>query len=75
MPSSGDLPDPEIEPTSLTSPALAGGFFFFFFLPLELPGKPFLPILPQANPLMYLNLRVPHLPCQPHRTVVMIKET
>ena len=26
MPSSGDLPDPEIEPTS-TSPALAGGFF------------------------------------------------
>ena len=27
MPSSGDLPDPGIEPTSLTSPALAGGFF------------------------------------------------
>ena len=25
-----DLPDPEIEPVSLTSPALAGGFFFFF---------------------------------------------
>ena len=23
----GDLPDPEIEPTSLTSPALAGVFF------------------------------------------------
>ena len=23
----GDLPDPGIEPTSLTSPALAGGFF------------------------------------------------
>ena len=23
----GDLPDPEIEPTSLMSPALAGGFF------------------------------------------------
>jgi len=23
----GDLPDPEIEPTSLTSPALAGRFF------------------------------------------------
>ena len=23
----GDLPDPEIEPASLTSPALAGGFF------------------------------------------------
>ena len=27
MPSSGDLPDPGIEPTSLVSPALAGGFF------------------------------------------------
>ena len=26
-PSSGDLPDHGIEPTSLTSPALAGGFF------------------------------------------------
>ena len=24
---SGDLPDPEIEPVLLTSPALAGGFF------------------------------------------------
>ena len=27
FPSPGDLPDPGIEPTSLTSPALAGGFF------------------------------------------------
>ena len=27
MPSSGDLPDPGIEPVSLLSPALAGGFF------------------------------------------------
>ena len=27
MPSSGDLPDPGMEPTSLMSPALAGGFF------------------------------------------------
>ena len=27
FPSPGDLPDPEIEPTSLMSPALAGGFF------------------------------------------------
>ena len=26
-PSPGDLPDPEIEPASLTSPALAGSFF------------------------------------------------
>ena len=27
FPSSGDLPDPGIKPMSLTSPALAGGFF------------------------------------------------
>ena len=27
FPSSGDLPDPGIEPMSLPSPALAGGFF------------------------------------------------
>ena len=31
----GDLPDPEIEPESLMSPALAGRFFT-----TELPGKP-----------------------------------
>ena len=27
LPTPGDLPDPGIEPASLTSPALAGGFF------------------------------------------------
>ena len=27
FPTSGDLPDPEIEPASFASPALAGGFF------------------------------------------------
>ena len=27
FPTPGDLPDPGIEPTSLVSPALAGGFF------------------------------------------------
>ena len=27
MPSSRDLPDPEVEPVSLVSPALADGFF------------------------------------------------
>ena len=27
FPSPGDLPDPGMEPASLTSPALAGGFF------------------------------------------------
>ena len=31
----GDLPNPEMEPTSPVSPALAGGFFT-----TELPGKP-----------------------------------
>ena len=36
FPSPGDLPNPGIEPMSLTSPALAGGFF----APTS-PGKPF----------------------------------
>ena len=35
FPSLGDLPDPRIEPTSLVSPALVGGFFT-----TEPPGKP-----------------------------------
>ena len=30
-----DLPDPEIEPTSLKSPELAGGFFFVFFFTIR----------------------------------------
>ena len=30
FPPPGDLPDPGIEPTSLVSLALAGGFFFLF---------------------------------------------
>ena len=34
FPPPGDLPDPEIEPTSLLSPALGGGFFT-----MEPPGK------------------------------------
>ena len=35
FPSPGDLPDPGIEPSSLVSPALGGGFFT-----TEPPGKP-----------------------------------
>ena len=35
LPTSGDLPNPGIEPTSLVSTALARGFFT-----TELPGKP-----------------------------------
>ena len=37
LPTRGDLPDPGIEPTSLVSPALAGGFFTTVS-----PGKPLL---------------------------------
>ena len=39
-PPSGDLPAPEIEQASLTSPALAGGF-----LALSPPGKPLFRLL------------------------------
>ena len=35
FPSPGDLPDPGLEPVSLASPALAGGFFT-----TEPPGRP-----------------------------------
>ena len=38
FPSSGDLPNSGIEPVSLASPVLAGGFFFFFFLIIVSPG-------------------------------------
>ena len=34
FPSPGNLPNPEIKATSLTSPALAGGFFFLPLVPL-----------------------------------------
>ena len=37
FPLPGDLPDPGIKPTSLMSPALAGGFFT-----TEPPGKPWI---------------------------------
>ena len=39
IPPPRDLPNPGVEPTSLMSPALAGGVFFFFFLPLVPSGK------------------------------------
>ena len=39
----GDLPDPGIEPISLMSPALAGGFFTTSTT-WELPGKPWNPV-------------------------------
>ena len=36
FPPPGDLPNPEVEPASLTAPALAGRFFT-----TEPPGKPY----------------------------------
>ena len=39
FPPLGNLPDPGIEPTTRTSPALAGGFFI-----TEPPGKPILTV-------------------------------
>ena len=52
MPFSGNLPDPEIELTSLASPALAGGFFT-----TKPPGKPqyriYIPILISSISVSY----------------------
>ena len=45
FPPPGDLPDPGIEPTSLASPALAGGFF-----KTASPGKPWVGPGSQTNP-------------------------
>ena len=59
FPPLGDLPNPGIEPTAPTSPALAGGFFT-----LALPGKPALdrrfPISFQM--LSFLSIDPPLLP-------------
>ena len=40
FPTPGDLPDPRIEPASLTSPTLASRFFT-----TESPGKPFVKVI------------------------------
>ena len=48
MPSSGDLPDPEIKPVSLKSPVLAGGS-----LPFVPPGK--LCAYVQTHQIVYIN--------------------
>ena len=51
--SPGDLPDPRIEPMSLVSPALAGGFFI-----AESPGNPkcaYTPILQYI--FVYLSVK------------------
>ena len=44
FPPPGDLPDPGIEPESLVSPSLAGGFFT-----TEPPGKPFSSMFPPKS--------------------------
>ena len=53
FPSPGDLPDPGVEPESLTSPAWQAGS-----LPLVPPGKPGSPVSFMANP-SHLNVLAP----------------
>ena len=50
FPTPGDLPYPEIEPTSLASPTLAGGFFTTMT-----PGKP---NIYKISPLYLLDFRI-----------------
>ena len=45
LPPPGDLPDPGIEPKSLLSPALAGGFF----TRLSLQGSPFVKLVAKQS--------------------------
>ena len=49
----GHLPDPGIEPTSLTSSALAGTFFF---LPLAPPGSPLGCTVRPPTPAKYVQI-------------------
>ena len=51
-----DLPDPETEPTSLTSPALAGGFF-----------SPVPPGMLRPTPQAKTSLSSAHTPLPPPR--------
>ena len=51
----GNLPDPGIEPTTLTSPALAGGFFT-----TEPPGKPILTVRYCYSAFQKLSLEKMH---------------
>ena len=54
FPSPGDLPGPEIEPMSLVSPELAGGFFT-----TESPGKPYHQEWSESHSVVFNSLR-PH---------------
>ena len=55
FPPAEDLPDPGMEPESLMSPALAGGFF-----PLAPPGKPIMKVtFALALSPMQRNLHAP----------------
>ena len=49
----GDLPDPGVEPTSLASPALAGGFFT-----TEPPGKPYMPGRHLKQPVVFFKCQL-----------------
>ena len=56
-PPAGDLPDPGIEPVSLTFPALAGRFFTL--VPLGKPLLSFISPLTFPTPYLILNSDVP----------------
>ena len=66
FPTSGDLPNPGIKPTSLSSPALAAGFFTFSTTckapriepsSFKSPGSAsrFFPLAPLARPLLFIQ--------------------
>ena len=59
FPSPGDLPDPEIKPESLTSPALAGRFFT-----AEPPEKPIIYLFGESEILQEVEMgRVEAMGC------------
>ena len=58
MPPPGDLPEPGIDPTSLTSPALAGGSLPL--VPQQLPASTTLSLLALSD-FQHLNNQFPEL--------------
>ena len=54
-PPPGDLPDPGIEPVSLMSPALAGGFFITSTIWKNLKDTQLLPILGNSRTFSQMN--------------------
>ena len=67
FPTTGDLPDPGMEPLSLGSPALARRFFI-----TAPPGKPFIRCIMVSKVVLYLQLGILQRMKEPHSFINFI---